>query len=364
MGAKHMKYFEFVDYSKLDPVKKTAIEKFSGTIGNPKKLGFGILPETLGESAIAFAVPKANFFLAFNVEGLGTKNMIADAMFNDARGKGVAYYENIGIDTVAMSTNDLSSIGAAPLVYGDIISSGDSNWFSEEKAKALLEGYRKAAEELQIAIPCGETPTLKGIVAPETLDLCGAAMGVIRPKKNLTVGQKLKAGDVIFGFESSGVHSNGISLCRKIADELPEGYFTELPSGKIFGEELLEPTTLYSPLIAELLGKAEIHYFSPITGHGWKKIMRAKKTFSYEIDFVPEPSEIFSFLKEKAKLPDNEAYYTWNMGIGYAAIAPKESANAIEKACKKFGIKVWQLGKVTKGEKRVNIKPKNIIFSD
>ncbi len=360
-----MKYFEFVDYSKLDPVKRIAIEKFAGTIDNPKKLGFRILPETLGESAIAIELAKGDFFLAFNVEGLGTKNMIADAMAKDARGKGAAYYENIGIDTVAMSTNDLSSIGAMPIVYGDIISSGDSNWFSEEKSRALLEGYRKAAEELQIAIPCGETPTLKGIVAAETLDLAGASVGVIKPKENLTVGQKLKAGDVIFGLESSGVHSNGISLCRKIAEELPNGYFTELQeSRKLLGEELLKPTTLYSPLIGELLKKTEIHYFSPITGHGWKKIMRAKKTLSYEIDFVPEPSEIFSFLQEKTRLPDNEAYYTWNMGVGYVALAPKESAGAIEKACKKFGIKCWQLGKVSKGEKRVSIKPKQIVFED
>ncbi len=360
-----MKYFEFVDYSKLDPVKKAAIEKFSETIDNPKKLGFKILPETLGESAIAIETPAKDFLLAFNVEGLGTKNMIADSMSKDPRGKGTKYYENIGVDTVAMSTNDLSSIGAAPIVYGDIISSGNSNWFSEEKANALLEGYRKAAQELQIAIPCGETPTLKGIVNEETLDLAGASIGIIKPKKNLTVGQKLVVGDIIFGLESSGVHSNGISLCRKIASELPNGYFTELPeSKKLFGEELLKPTTLYSNAVAEILSKTEIHYFSPITGHGWKKIMRAKKTFSYKIDFVPEPSEIFSFLQEKAKLPDSEAYYTWNMGIGYIAIAPKESAGAIEKACKKSGIKIWQLGKLAKGEKRVSIKPKGIVFAD
>lgn len=360
-----MRYADMVDYSKLDPVKRAAIEKFSGTINNPKKLGFRVLPETLGESAVAMEVAGSDFYLAFNVEGLGTKNMIADAMSKDARGKGAAYYENIGVDTVAMSTNDLSSIGAAPIVYGDIISTGNSNWFTEEKAKAMLEGYRKAAEELQIAIPCGETPTLKGIVNEETLDLAGAAVGVIKPKENLTVGQKLKEGDIIFGLESSGVHSNGISLCRKIASELPDGYFTELPeSGKLFGEELLAPTTLYSNAIVEILRKTEVHYFSPITGHGWKKIMRAKKQFSYEIDFVPEPSEVFSFMQEKAKLPDKEAYYTWNMGLGYAAIAPKESAGAIEKACKKSGIKIWELGKITKGEKRVNIKPKNIVFED
>ena len=360
-----MKYFEFVDYSKLDPVKRNAIEKFSKTIGYPKRLGFRIVPETLGESAVAIETPESDFYLAFNVEGLGTNNMIADAMAKDSRGKGAKYFESIGIDAVAMNTNDLSSIGAAPLIYGDIIGSGDSDWFEGGKAKALLEGYRKAAAELQMAIPCGETPELKGIIEPATLDLCGASLGVVKPKANLTVGKKLEAGDIIFGFESSGVHSNGISLCRKIASELSQGYFTELPeSGKVLGEELLNPTILYSNLISELLAKTKIHYFSPITGHGWRKIMRAKKPFSYEIDFVPEPGELFKFLQEKAKLPDNEAYYTWNMGVGYVAIAPKESAGAIEKACKKSGIKSWELGKLKSGEKRVEIRPKGILFED
>ena len=200
---------------------------------------------------------------------------------------------------------------------------------------------------------------------PSTLDLAGASVGIIKPKENLTVGRKLKEGDVIFGFESSGIHSNGVSLARKIAESLPEGYFTELPESKaIFGEELLKPTKLYSGLISELLKKTEIHYFAPITGHGWKKIMRAKKAFSYEIDFVPEKSELFSFLQEKAKISDFEAYYTWIMGLGYAAIAPKESAEAIKKACAKFKTKVWELGKIKKGEKKILIPSKKIVFED
>jgi len=360
-----LKYSDFVDYSKLDPVKKAAIEKFSPSLNAPERLGFSIVPQTLGESAIALDVPSKDYFLAFNVEGLGTKNMIADSMSKDSRGKGLKYYEGVGIDTVAMNTNDLSSIGASPIVYGDIISSGDSGWFSEEKAQALLEGYRKASEKLGMAIPCGETPTLKGIVSPETLDLCGAALGVIKPREHLTFGQNLDAGDVIFGIESSGVHANGISLIRKIAEQLPEGYFTELPeSGKLLGEEILKPTALYSGIVEKILENCEVHYFSPITGHGWKKIMRCRKEFSYSIDFVPEPSDLFKFLQERASLPDSEAYYTWNMGVGYAVIAPEESSSAIKKACTSEGLNCWRLGKVVEGKKKVELKPKGIVFQD
>ena len=182
-----MKYSDLVDYGKLDPVKRAAIESFSGTLDNPKRLGFKIVAETLGEPAVAIELPGQDFLLAFNVEGLGTKNLIADSMSKDERGKGIKYYESIGQDCVAMSTNDLAAIGADALVYGDILSSGDSGWFSDlEKSKAVLLGFKKAAEEIGLAIPCGETPTLKGVVGESTLDMAGASLGIIKPKENLT----------------------------------------------------------------------------------------------------------------------------------------------------------------------------------
>lgn len=362
-----MKYHEFVDYTKLDPVKRAAVKKFTPHLDSINRLGMRIIPETLGESAVAIELKDASdYYLAFNVEGLGTKNLLADVMYRDPRGGKLSYFENIGKDTVAMSTNDLSSIGADPFVYGDIISTHNSDWFEEkdERAQALLEGFRRASEEIGMAIPCGETPSLKGIINPGTLDMAGASVGIIKPKQNLTIGQNLKAGDIIFGLAASGVHSNGISIIRKTVEALPEGYFTELPSGKIVGEELLIPTTLYSRVLVDILNAARVSYMQPITGHGWKKIMRNKKPFTYEIDFVPEVPEIFRFLQEKTALPDSEAYYTWNMGLGYAVIAPKESGEAIKKVCRKHKIGCFELGKVVDGEKQVIIRPKNIVFKD
>ncbi len=358
-----MKYSDIVDYEKLDPVKRAAIEKFSGTIEKPSRLGFRIVPETLGEPAIAIDLPEQDFMLAFNVEGLGTKNLIADEMSKDRRGKGVKYYENIGRDCVAMSTNDLAAIGADPVVYGDILSSGDSSWFADlEKSRALLHGFKEAAEEIGMAIPCGETPTLKGVVHDETIDMAGASLGIIRPKEHLTYGQKLSPGDVIIGLESSGIHSNGVSLARKVAETLPERYFTEMPSGAIFGEELLKPTTLYTRPLMEILDSCEVHYLSPITGHAWKKIMRAKAPFSYEIDFVPDASELFDFLVEKSKVSEKEAYFTWNMGIGYAVIVPEQSSEKVLGIAEKQGIKAFELGLVEEGPKMVEIRPKKIVF--
>lgn len=360
-----MKYHDLVDYSKLDPVKKAAIEKFRPSINYPQRLGLRIVPETLGESAIAIDFPKEDYMLAFNVEGLGTKNLIADSMYEDKRGGKLSYFENIGKDNVAMSTNDLSSIGADPFIYGDILSTHNSDWFSSDaKASALLEGFKRAADEIGVAIPCGETPSLVGIINPGRIDLAGASVGLINPKKNLTIGQELKEGDVIIGLASSGVHSNGISLIRKTAEELTNGYFTELSNGKTFGEEALIPTTLYSRFLVDAVNSTTIHYMQPITGHGWKKIMRNRKSFTYEINFVPEPQEIFKFLQEKNKLSDLEAYYTWNMGLGYALMAPKESTEMILKTAKKHKINAFEIGVVKNGEKKVVIKPKNITYTD
>ena len=359
-----MKYHELVDYTKLDPVKKAAVKKFTPHLDSINRLGMKIIPQTLGESAIAIEVEGADYYIVFNVEGLGTKNLIADAMYKI--NPDTKYFENLGKDNVAMSTNDLSSIGADPFVYGDIISTCNCDWVEEndDKASALLEGFRKASEEIGMAIPCGETPSLTGIITPGTLDMAGASVGIIKPKKNLIFGQDLKAGDKIYGLASSGVHSNGISLIRKTLESLPDGYFTKLPSGKIVGEEVLIPTTLYSRVLVDILNATEVHYMQPITGHGWKKMMRNKKKLAYEIDFVPEPSEVFKFLQEKTNLPDEEAYYTWNMGLGYVIMAPQESGEAILKVAKKHNIEAWEIGTVVEGEKQVNIKPKGIIFKD
>jgi phosphoribosylformylglycinamidine cyclo-ligase len=192
--------------------------------------------------------------------------------------------------------------------------------------------------------------------------MAGASIGIIRPKGHLTFGQNLCNGDLIIGLESSGIHSNGVSLARKVAEKLKDGYFSVLPSGKLLGEALFEPTILYTRAIIDMLDACEVHYLSPITGHCWKKIMRAKKPFSYRIDFVPEPGELFRFLVDKSGVSEKEAYFTWNMGIGYVVIVPKESRDAIFAASEGHGIKAFELGTVREGEKNVSIKPKGIVF--
>ncbi|MDI6806329.1 MAG: AIR synthase-related protein [Candidatus Aenigmarchaeota archaeon] len=356
-----IRYSDFVNYSKLDPVKRMALELFEATLIYPERLGIKILPQTLGETAIGFdfsGIGDTDFSVVTNVEGLGTKNLIADAMYKET--KDAKVYTSPGQDAVAMSINDLVALGADPFAYSDMISCGASTWFDDlERTRELLMGYRIAADTAKIAIPQGETPELRGIINPDTLDLNGASIGLVRPKSRLVMEEKISENDVIYGLASSGIHANGLSKARKIAEKLHDGFFTKLQNGKTLGEELLTPTRIYARAIIEIFEDGvDVHYLQPITGHGWEKIARAKSSFTYRIENVPEPPLIFQQLIDYGKhygfdVSNRENYHVWNMGVGYIIIAPSVSGNHIAMITKKHGIETYELGKVEKGPRQV-----------
>lgn len=365
-GSKGIKYSKFVDYRRLDPFKRLALETFRSTFKNPEeRLRIRVAP--VGEAAAVLDFLDYDFMIAFNVEGLGTKNRICDALYQELRVKadigeriGAKAYRFIGQDTVAMSVNDLSSIGADPIAYGDLMPSGDDEWFNDLKRnKELLYGYKIAADLAGCAIPCGETPTLRGIVNPETLVLEGASIGLIRPKSRFTYGQKLTEDDVIYGWESNGIHANGLTKAREIVAKLPEGFLTRLPSGETIGGALLKPTHIYSRLVIRMFEEGvEVHYMQPITGHGWKKIMRARYPFTYFISKMPQPHEEFLFLiEEGAKLgfdvSPSENCQVWNMGLGWVTMAPRDCGDKITEIGEEFNMKTYELGYVEKGPRRV-----------
>jgi phosphoribosylformylglycinamidine cyclo-ligase len=147
-------------------------------------------------------------------------------------------------------------------------------------------------------------------------------------------------------------------------EKLPKGYFTPMPAGVgTIGEELLMPTKIYVRPILEMLGKGvEIHYMSNISGGGFRKIMRAKKEFTYMIEDLPEVPKILQYLQRVARIPDQEAYETWNMGLGFAIFAPPKEQLLISKICKKYKVECLKIGYVTKGPKKVVIRPKSIEY--
>ncbi|MFH0896717.1 MAG: AIR synthase-related protein, partial [Candidatus Bathyarchaeota archaeon] len=206
------------------------------------------------------------------------------------------------------------------------------------------------------------------IVHSETLELAGSSIGVIRPKERFTYGQKITEDDVIYGLASGGICANGITKARAIAEKLNEGFFTKLPNGKTLGEELLTPTPIYVKNIIEMFeAGVDLHYISPITGHGWRKISRARFPFTYILENIPEPPPIFSSLVEWGKelgfdVTDKENYQVWNMGVFIVLIAPRMDDNKIFEICEKHKIEAYELGHVEKGERQVVLKPKRVVY--
>lgn len=348
-----------VNYEAMDPVKVLAQLKAKATAGNFKRFGAEEVTESRGESAYVWQ--ENDTYRAFVIEGLGTKNLVADQTRKFSK---KTHYDAIAQDTVAMIVNDLIVVGADPQVVNAYFAIGSGEWFSDkERATDLIEGWAKACNLAGAVWGGGETPTLKNIVDPNTIDLAGSAVGVINPKARLTLGEKLTAEDAIILIESSGIHANGITLARTVAEKLPEGYATKLSDGKTYGESLLEPTILYAKLVRDAFNAGVgIHYMVNITGHGWRKLMRSGKSFTYRITTVPEPQPVFTFIKKHTGNDDTEMYGNFNMGTGFALFVDKKDIQTAIATAKKNGLKAWHAGNVENGETQVIIEPLHISF--
>lgn len=348
-----------VSYDVMDPLKRMAQIAGKKTTKNLRGTSFTELNESRGESA--YVLDQGDSYIVSVMEGLGTKSLVADAM---RKITGKSYYDSIAQDTIGMIVNDLITVGARPITILAYWAAGSAKWFSDlKRMEDLVTGWQKACDMAGAVWGGGETPTLSGIIEPETIDLGGSSFGIVKPKKRLVLGDKLAAGDAIIFLESSGIHANGLSIARKIADNLPKGYSTKMPSGQMYGEGLLTPTFIYSKIIQELFSaNVDIHYMANITGHGWRKIMRYTKSFTYRIHTVPPVPEVLKFICEKGPLDEKEAYGNLNMGAGYAVFVPKKDAEKVLQVAKHNKIKAFNAGTVEKGKKQVIIESKNITF--
>lgn len=347
------------NYNTKDPIKKLAQKSAKLTSRNLKINKFYEEKASRGESAYVFK--QNNTLFASVIEGLGTKNLIADEM---RKITGKTYYENIGHDTVATIVNDLISVGARPLVVNAYWAIGDNFWLSDKKRmRDLITGFKKACDLSLASWGGGETPTLKEIVNPKTIDLGGAAFGIIGTRKHFLTDEKILVGDRIVLLKSSGINTNGASLVRAVANKLPKGFATKIGSGKMFGEEILKKSNIYAKVIKNLLEDGiELHYSSNITGHGLRKIMRGRPNCTYIIETIIQPSELFKFLQEKSGLSNYEMYETFNMGMDYALFLPKKDVLKARKIIKKNGFESIDAGYVKKGKRQVIIQPLNVIY--
>lgn len=359
MKKKKITYSQVGDnYETKDPIKKMAQTAARQTIIKNNS-GFNEFTDSRGESAFVWSQGKTLF--ASVVEGLGTKNLVADGM---RKITGKTYYEIIGHDTVATIINDLVTVGAKPQVVHAYWAIEDNNWLEDKKRMTdFIGGWKDACKISMATWGGGETPTLKGIVEKDTIDLGGSAIGTIKNKKYLITDKKLKTGDRILLLKSNGINANGLSLARAVAKKLKKGYGEKMSDGKLYGDAILTKTNIYAKLVQDLLfAGINIHYISNITGHGLRKIMRARGDFTYVIEKIYKPQEVFNFIQKHANLTDDDMYQTYNMGQDYAIFLPAKDVKKAQSIIKKNKFASLDAGYIKKGPRQVIIEQKNLTF--
>lgn len=345
-----------VRYDQLDAFKRACQRAARTTAGLLREHGYAEPATTRGESA--YLIEAADHFLAHVEEGLGTKNLVADAV---AAATGRTFYREVAIDTVATIVNDLITCGALPISVAMHAAVGDSGWFGDAaRTAALVEGFAEGCRAAGAVWGGGETPTLGGVVEPTAIVLAGSAIGRIAPKHLRIVGE-VREGDAILFLASSGVQTNGLSLCRRLAGQLPQGYLTPIGHGetRTFGEALLAPSVIYVAFVRECQRQGlKLNYVAHVTGHGWRKLMRLEEPFVYEITAPRAAPALFQFMMEAGPIERREAYATFNMGVGFAAyVAPESAATALEIA-RATGYDAWLAGSVRKeGARKAVVVP-------
>lgn len=275
---------------------------------------------------------------AIATDGVGSKIKVAETLQK---------FDTIGIDLVAMNVNDLICTGAKPMTLVDYIAmeKPDPN-ITEEIGKGLAAG----AAEAGISISGGELATLPELI--KGVDLAGTAVGIVEIKKIIS-GTGIEPGDVVIGLESSGIHSNGLTLARKV---LLDHYSIEdqIFGDRSVGEELLVPTSIYVKEVMELIDTVDVKGLANITGGGLGNLQRITK-YGFKIDNLPEPQQMFREIQRLEAIKDKEMYRTFNMGVGFCVVVQESDIEEAIQTCKKHGTKAWELGQVVKNQ-GVNLK--------
>lgn len=267
--------------------------------------------------------------LVLCTDGVGSKVIVANEMKK---------WDTIGIDCIAMNVNDALVMGAKPIAFVDYLA---MEKMDVDKAKEIAEGLHKGAMEAGVEIIGGETATLPEII--KGFDLAGTCLGVI--EKDLP---KVEEGDVIIGLRSSGLHSNGYTLARKVFIKNGYSFHDEIEEIGVIGYELLKPTKIYVKEILQLWKNFDVKGIAHITGGGLRKMKRLGK-FLFSIDNPMEAQPIFKIIQKLGNISNEEMYKTFNMGMGMAIIARKEEVEDILDFLNRY-TEAKIVGKVKKGE--------------
>lgn len=287
-----------------------------------------------------------NPVLVSGTDGVGTKVMLAQMMDK---------HDTIGIDCVAMCVNDILCQGAKPLFFLDYIACGK---LVPEKMEKIVKGVADGCLQANSSLIGGETAEMPDLYKENDYDLAGFCVGIVDKEKIIT-GEKIKKGDHIFGLKSSGIHSNGYSLVRKIVlekeklslDEKIEGLDTSL------GEELLKPTKIYVKEILALLGKIEINGLSHITGGGFyeniPRMIPDGLCAKIDVRNIPLP-KIFSLLEKWGELDKKDMYETFNMGVGLVFVVDKNDIDKVKEIIDEN--ELLDLGEVVENDEKIDLK--------
>ena len=282
--------------------------------------------------------------LVSGTDGVGTKLKLAFLMDK---------HDTVGIDCVAMCVNDIVCCGAKPLFFLDYIAIGKND---PEKVASLVSGVAEGCVQAGCALIGGETAEHPGTMQPDDYDLAGFSVGLVDREKVID-RSKVASGDVVIALASSGLHSNGYSLVRKVFDvENADlgAYFPEL--GKTLGDALLTPTRIYVKPVLAAIAAAEVHGISHITGGGfYENIPRSVPDgFCAKINKAAvKIPPIFKLLQEKGSIPERDMFNTFNMGVGMILIVSADTADKALQTLKAEGEDAWVIGEITAGEDKI-----------
>ena len=318
-----------VDISKIKKSQLSIGKLISSTHKVQKKAK---IAHGFGHYAGIVQIPRGDL-LATHTDGVGTKVLIANSMKK---------YDTIGIDCIAMNVNDIICIGATPISFVDYIAANKNN---ESIFKKIVSGLVKGAKKATVPIVGGETAIMPDLFEEKNFafDLAGMVVGLVS-KKEIILGNKIKKGDVIIGANSTGIHSNGYTLARKAL--LTKYSVKDRVKGVgTIGDTLLTPTEIYVKPVLEAIQTCKINGLAHITGGSFTKLLRLKK-IGYEIDSLPKTPRIMQLIEQQG-VKQEEMYKTFNMGIGFCIISPKDQVSKIQGIFRRHKIKSQEIGQIT-----------------
>lgn len=282
-------------------------------------------------------------YLAASTDGVGTKLKLAFEWDS---------HDTVGIDLVAMSVNDLLCVGAKPLFFLDYFATGK---LKPKTAKEVLSGIVQGCRQGGCALIGGETAEMPGFYEAGEYDLAGFAVGVVE-KKNVLPMRGIKPGDVLIGVSSSGFHSNGYSLVRKLFAAWKP---TKTLSKKTLAKELLKPTMIYTKAVEKLIAQGAVKGLAHITGSGFLNVPRMSDKVSYEINLpdLKERPKAYHWLEslKDSSLTFEEKVQTFNMGIGLVMVCDSKKAAKVLTHLKKNNYKAWKIGQVVRKKAKCEV---------